>query len=62
MYNPYEVLLLLRLRHWTGMSNPVVDHPLLATPLDKLPPETPEYTDDLLERVLPMAEAGCVEP
>lgn len=39
-YDPCEVLSVLRLREWLGFPNPVVEHPLLATPLGKLHPPT----------------------
>ena len=34
---PIEILLLFRLRQLAGLANPVVDHPLMATPFDRLP-------------------------
>jgi hypothetical protein len=56
MYQPFEVLLLMRLRQWKGLAVPVVEHPLLATPLGKLNEEVPEYSDELLRRVMERAE------
>lgn len=34
---PYEILMLFRLREWAGLANPVLDHPLMAPPFDRLP-------------------------
>ena len=59
MYQPFEVLLLLRLRQWEHLSIPTLDHPLLETPLGRLPDEVPEYTDDLLQSVVARAEKDC---
>jgi predicted DNA-binding WGR domain protein len=51
-YDPFEIHSVLRLRLRLGLSNPVLDHPLLSTPLGVLPPETPPYCDGLLAAVL----------
>lgn len=56
MYQPFEVLLLLRLRQSRGLELPVVEHPLLSTPLGKLHEEVPEYSDELLRAVVARAE------
>jgi hypothetical protein len=49
---PIEILLLYRLREKLGLSNPIVDHPLMNTPLGKLPPPTIYEPDELLTRVI----------
>lgn len=50
---PIEILLLFRLREWEGLANPCLDHPLMAAPFDKLPPEQPiPPLDDLMQAVL----------
>lgn len=51
-YDPFEIHSVLRLRLLAGLPNPVLDHPLLSTPLGVLPPETPRYCDGLLAAVL----------
>lgn len=38
---PIEILLLLRLREWEGLANPVLDHPLMTAPFDRLPEAQP---------------------
>lgn len=52
-YHPIEILLLFRLRKDLGLTNPVLDHPLMNTPLGVLPEEVPcdPAEDDLLRRV-----------
>lgn len=59
MYQPYEVLLVFRLREWVGLSNPMIDHPLTATPLGVLPPEVDDYSDHILGRMLNAAKTDC---
>ena len=39
-YIPFEILAVLRLRQMLGLTNPQLDHPLMATPLGTLPPVT----------------------
>ncbi|MCW2292773.1 hypothetical protein M2262_002823 [Pseudomonas sp. BIGb0408] len=54
---PVEILYILRLRQWEGLANPQkIDHPLMATPYDQLPPEqsVPEL-DELMQGVLKRA-------
>lgn len=53
---PIEILLLFKLRELLGLVNPTLDHPLMNTPLGKLPPEISfdAFTrgpDDLVYRV-----------
>lgn len=53
---PLEILFLFRLREWEGLSNPVLDHPLMAAPFDQLPPEQPvPPLDDMMQAVLKRA-------
>lgn len=53
---PIEILFLFRLREWEGLVNPVLDHPLMAAPFDKLPLEQPvPPLDDLMQAVLKRA-------
>lgn len=53
---PIEILLLFRLREWEGLENPILDHPLMASPFGKLPPEQPiPPLDDLMSAVLKRA-------
>lgn len=53
---PVEILFIFRLRQWEGLANPVLDHPLMAAPFDKLPPvqAVPEL-DELMQGVLKRA-------
>ena len=51
-YNPFEVLVVMRLRQLAGLENPIVKHVLMGTPLGKLPEPAPLYGDALLEAVL----------
>jgi hypothetical protein len=51
MYMPIEILLLFKLRQWLGLDNPQLDHPLMNTPLGRLPDEVPFAYDGLLQRV-----------
>lgn len=53
---PVEILFIFRLREWEGLPNPVLDHPLMAPPYDKLPPEQPvPELDELMQGVLKRA-------
>jgi hypothetical protein len=55
---PIEVLFVFRLREWEGLTNPVLDHPLMAVPFNQLPPMqvVPEF-DELMQGVLKRARA-----
>ncbi len=48
---PIEILLLFKLRQLLGLQNPVLDHPLMNSPLGVLPPEVAFEPDDLTRRV-----------
>ena len=48
---PVEVLMVLRLRQWSGLSIPEIKHPLMEAPFDKLPEINRDYSDELLEKV-----------
>jgi len=54
-YFPFEVLTLLKLRELHGLQNLEIDHLVMDTPLGKLRPSPPLYTDPLLEGVLKRA-------
>jgi hypothetical protein len=54
-YDPFEILGVLYLRKLEGLENPVLEHPLLATPIGTLPPLAPKYSDELLEAVINQA-------
>jgi hypothetical protein len=45
---PLEILFLFRLRQLLGLSNPVLDHPLMETPFDQLPEVQSPYKPDEL--------------
>jgi hypothetical protein len=45
---PLEILLVLRLRELVGLSNPVLDHPLMEAPFDRFPETPPAYVPDAL--------------
>ncbi|WP_149356004.1 hypothetical protein [Comamonas testosteroni] len=49
---PALVLAWFRLRESLGLSNPVIDHPLMRPHYAWLPPPQPFYTDDLLDGVI----------
>ncbi|WP_206957290.1 hypothetical protein [Trinickia acidisoli] len=50
---PLEILYLFRLRELVGLTNPVLNHPLLEAPFDKLPESQPAYvSDDLVQGTL----------
>ncbi|KQX26546.1 hypothetical protein [Variovorax sp. Root434] len=51
-YDPFEIHLVLTLRGLHGLGNPVLQHPLLETPLGAVAEPAPLYTDELLEGVL----------
>lgn len=53
---PIEILLVFRLREYLGLANPVLDHPLMEAPFDRLPEPQPvfepdEYMQGTLKRV-----------
>jgi hypothetical protein len=54
-YDPFEILSVLYLRKLEGLDNPVLEHPLLATPIGMLPAIAPKYSDELLEAVIMQA-------
>jgi hypothetical protein len=54
---PAEILMLYRLREYEGLENPKVDHPLMNTPLGKLPTPISCEPDDLLSGVLERASS-----
>jgi hypothetical protein len=45
---PLEILLLFRLRELIGLSNPVLDHPLMEAPFERFPDTPPPYVPDAL--------------
>ncbi len=45
---PLEILLLFRLRELCGLKNPHLDHPLMASPFDRMPEPQPAYVPDEL--------------
>jgi hypothetical protein len=46
---PLEILLLFRLRELVGLENPVIDHPLMEAPFDRMPAHQPPLVyDDLM--------------
>jgi len=47
---PLEILFLFRLRALEGLPNPVLEHPLMEPPFDKLPDPQPAYVPDELVR------------
>lgn len=52
IYFPIEILLVFKLRQLLGLENPVIDHPLMNTPLGRLPEETPDEPDTLVQSVV----------
>lgn len=54
-YDPFEIVSVLYLRKLKGLENPVLEHPLLATPIGMLPAIAPKYSDKLLEAVINQA-------
>lgn len=60
-YIPFEVLAILRVRDILGLSNPVLDHPLMNTALGKLPPVSELYGDSLLDSVVRQARTEFSE-
>lgn len=53
---PIEILMLFRLREMMGLSNPILDHPLMEAPYDQLPTIQPKYqVDEYMEGTLKRA-------
>lgn len=49
---PFEILLVFKLRQLLGLKNPVIDHPLMNTPLGVLPTQDATFApDELITRV-----------
>jgi hypothetical protein len=48
---PIEILLIFELRRRLGLPNPVLDHPLMGTPLAILPKGSRPPTSEMLQRV-----------
>lgn len=60
---PVEILMIFRLRESLGLANPVLDHPLMNTPLGKLPTlPLPECDDPLYLAVLARMESQGFNP
>lgn len=53
---PVEILALLRLRQWRGLSNPGIDHPLMDGLPGRLAPPRDIRADGLLEKVIAKAD------
>lgn len=49
---PIEILMLYRLRAWSGLENPQVDHPIMAGAFSSFPGKTPLVPDALTAAVL----------
>lgn len=50
---PLEILMLFRLRECIGLRTPVIEHPLMEEPFDRLPEVQPMYeTDELMKATL----------
>lgn len=47
--DPYEILLVLHLRGQLGLASPLLDHPLMTTPLGVLPDAAPPFREALLD-------------
>jgi len=57
---PLEILMVFRLRQMLGLENPVLDHPLMAPPFDRLPDPQPPYgQDDLMQATLARIRQDC---
>jgi len=53
---PIEILMVLRLRQFMGLANPIVDHPLMESPFDSLPEAQPPFMpDELMQGTLKRA-------
>jgi hypothetical protein len=53
---PIEILMIFRLRQLMGLTNPVVDHPLMEPPFDCLPETQPPFVpDELMQGTLKRA-------
>lgn len=42
---PIEILLLFKLRELLGLANPLIDHPIMSTPVGRLPEQRTRFTD-----------------
>jgi len=49
---PAEILAIQRVRHDMGLTTPVIEHPLMQSPLADPPREPPDFEDELLAQVL----------
>lgn len=49
---PAEILAVYRVREWLGLPTPPIDHPLLQTPVARVPASLPPVHDEILDRVL----------
>ena len=49
---PVEILALLRLRETKGLVNPVIDHPLMQTPIGRLPEIKSVPHDEMMDRAV----------
>ncbi|MEX3972021.1 hypothetical protein [Paraburkholderia caribensis] len=59
---PIEILFLFRLRELIGLKNPVLHHPLMEPPFDKLPePQSPFVPDPLVDGTLARVRADWPE-
>jgi hypothetical protein len=56
-YVPFEILAVLRVREILGLSNPALDHPLMATAFGVLPEPGEPYRDALLDGVIRQARS-----
>lgn len=54
-YLPVEILCVFKLRSNIGLTNPVLDHPLMKTPLAFLTNDSKPYTSDFLTSLLSFA-------
>ncbi|WP_332877233.1 hypothetical protein [Massilia sp. S19_KUP03_FR1] len=61
-YDPYEVLLVLHLRRELGLSNPVLDHLVMNTPLATLPAPAARFEETLLDGILARFNAQFTAP
>ena len=53
MRTPIEILMVLRLRELLGLQNPVLEHPLMSAPFDRLPLPRPSLVqDDVMQGTL----------
>jgi hypothetical protein len=57
---PAEILAVYRVRQDLGLPTPKVRHPLLETPLGRVPSPLPRVPDDVLDRVITAVEDELV--